>query len=75
MSIIYALVARGSDSVLCSYSPHQGNFEQVAFDVLKRLKPSQKYGQYATAHHNFYSYCIDGYIFMVMAETEVENAF
>jgi hypothetical protein len=36
MSMIYALAAR-EQVVLCDYSPHSGNFSQVALDVLSFL--------------------------------------
>lgn len=71
MSLIYALVARGNDTVLCNYTPFSGNFEQIALDVLRRLQLSRMYGVYGTARHNFYSYIKDGYVFLVMVEVEV----
>lgn len=74
MSLIYALVARGNDTILCSYSPHTGNFEQVALDVLKRLNLSKMYGQYGTAKYNFYSFTKENYVFLVMVEVEVPCA-
>jgi hypothetical protein len=71
MSLIYALVARGNDTVLCNYTPHKGNFEQIAMNVLKRLDLSKMYGQFGTAKYNFYSFNKDKYVFLVMVEVEV----
>jgi hypothetical protein len=66
MSLIYTLVARGNDTVLCNYTPFTGNFEQIAMDALKRLNLSKKYGQFGTARYNFYSYNKENYVFLVM---------
>jgi hypothetical protein len=73
MSLIYALVARGNDAVLCNYTPFTGNFEQIALDVLKRLNLSRMYAQFGTAKYNFYSYIKENYVFLVMVETEVSK--
>jgi hypothetical protein len=66
MSLIYALVARGNDTILCNYTPFSGNFEQIALDVLKRLNLSKMYGQFGTAKYNFYSFIKENYVFLVM---------
>jgi len=43
MSIIYALIARHPDVVLCEFSQHQGNFLQISRVVLqKAIKPETK---------------------------------
>ena len=43
MSIVYSLVARQPDVVLCEYSEHQGNFIQISRIVLqKAVKPETK---------------------------------
>jgi hypothetical protein len=38
MSIIYALVAKSHDKVLCEYTEYHGNFEQVSRGLLKNIQ-------------------------------------
>jgi hypothetical protein len=38
MSIIYTLIARGIDTILVEFTTAAGNFQQIAKDLLKKLK-------------------------------------
>lgn len=71
MSLLYSLIARDTDTILCSYSPHKGNFENIAVDAVKRLPNTKKYGMFAMARYDFYIYNDEGYVFLAMTETGV----
>jgi hypothetical protein len=42
MSIIYTLIARDSDKVLCEYSEYHGNFEQISRSLLKKVQKDHR---------------------------------
>lgn len=43
MSIIYALIARDPDIVLCEHTEHTGNFLQISRVILQKgIKPEAK---------------------------------
>ena len=43
MSIIYALIARSSEVVLCEYTEYAGNFQQISRILLRKIKKGSKY--------------------------------
>jgi hypothetical protein len=43
MSIIYALIARASDVVLCEHTEYAGNFQQISRILLRKIKKGAKY--------------------------------
>ena len=43
MSIIYALIARSSDVVLCEHTEYAGNFQQISRILLRKIKKGSKY--------------------------------
>ena len=69
--LVYALVARGNQSVLSSYTSYKGNFEQVSLQVLRRLNLNRSIGEFATANYKFYSLIKEGFVFLVMAGSDV----
>lgn len=42
MSIIFVIICRDFDKVLCEYTDYNGNFEQVTRSILKRIKTTPK---------------------------------
>ena len=38
MSLIYTLIAKSFDMVICEYTEYHGNFEQVSRNLLKNVK-------------------------------------
>ena len=42
MSIIYVLIARNVEIVLCEYSEYNGNFQQITRNLLKQVKKNGK---------------------------------
>lgn len=38
MSLIYVLISKGNDRVLCEYTEYNGNFEQVSRNLLKKIE-------------------------------------
>ena len=42
MSIIYALVAKNDDQVLCEYTEYKGNFEQISRTILRKIQKIQE---------------------------------
>jgi hypothetical protein len=43
MSIIYALIARSSEVVLCEHTEYAGNFQQISRILLRKIKKGTKY--------------------------------
>ena len=37
MTIVYTLICKGSDKVLCDYTDFQGNFEQISRNLLHKV--------------------------------------
>jgi len=42
MSIVYTLICKGADKVLCEYTEYQGNFEQVSRSLLKKVESESR---------------------------------
>ena len=40
--IIYAVVAKNKNQVLCEFSDHSGNFEQVSQEILNKIKENTR---------------------------------
>jgi len=43
MSILYALIARASDVVLCEHTEYAGNFQQISRVLLRKIKKNSKF--------------------------------
>jgi len=43
MSIIYALVAKNNDVVLCEHTEYAGNFQQVSRVLLRKIQKNKKF--------------------------------
>lgn len=43
MSILYALIAKEPDVVLCEYTDYSGNFQQITRIILRKIKKESKY--------------------------------
>lgn len=43
MSILYALISKSSDIVLCEHTEYAGNFQQISRVLLRKLKKNTKY--------------------------------
>mmetsp|Transcript_41704 Transcript_41704/g.73253 ORF Transcript_41704/g.73253 Transcript_41704/m.73253 type:complete len:250 (+) Transcript_41704:47-796(+) len=57
-AICYSLVAAGPEVVLCEYTSLNGNFQQVARSVLKKLDPAQRVRSYVYDDQAFH-YVVD----------------
>ncbi len=42
MSIVYSLICKSSDKVLCEYTEYQGNFEQISRNLLKKVQKDKR---------------------------------
>jgi hypothetical protein len=42
MSILYTLIARGTKTILCEFTDHSGNFQQVSMQFLPTIKKDHK---------------------------------
>jgi hypothetical protein len=42
MSIIYSLIAKGNDKVLCEYTEYHGNFEQISRSLLSKIQKNHR---------------------------------
>ena len=52
MSILYALIAKNLDVVLCEYSEYNGNFQQITRTLLRKVQPNRKF----TIEYDSYKY-------------------
>lgn len=43
MSIIFALISRGNDVVLCEHTDYAGNFQQISRMLIRKIKKNSKY--------------------------------
>ncbi|KAF9562827.1 Vesicle-associated membrane protein [Mortierella alpina] len=67
MSIIYALVARGS-VILAEYTNSSGNFTTVTEAILAKIPPNNSKLTYAYDRYLFHYICEDGVTYMCMAD-------
>ena len=42
MSLIYTIICRDHDKVLCEYTDYHGNFEQITRNLIKKTKTYAK---------------------------------
>ncbi len=42
MSIIYTLIAKSSEKVLCEFTDHHGNFEQVSRSLIRKSQKDHR---------------------------------
>ncbi len=42
MSVVYSLICKGNDKVLCEFTEYQGNFEQVSRNLLKKVQKDKR---------------------------------
>ena len=43
MSIIFSLISRNSDVVLCEHTDFAGNFQQISRMLLRKIKKNSKF--------------------------------
>ncbi len=43
MSLIFALISRGNDVVLCEHTEYTGNFQQISRMLIRKIKKNSKY--------------------------------
>ncbi|KAG0307394.1 hypothetical protein BGZ98_000359 [Dissophora globulifera] len=67
MSIIYALVARGS-IILAEYTNSSGNFTTVTEAILEKIPPNNSKLTYVYDRYLFHYICEDGLTYMCMAD-------
>lgn len=42
MSIVYTIISKGIDRVLCEFTEYQGNFEQISRNLLQKVQPETR---------------------------------
>ena len=42
MSIIYAMIAKNDDQVLCEFTEYKGNFEQISRTILRKIQKNSR---------------------------------
>lgn len=40
--IVYTVISKENNLVVCEYTEHRGNFEQVAHNILSKVKPDTR---------------------------------
>ncbi|KAF9951155.1 hypothetical protein BGZ72_007253 [Mortierella alpina] len=72
MSIIYALVARGS-LILAEYTNSSGNFTTVTEAILEKIPPNNSKMTYVYDRYLFHYICEDGLTYMCMADDSFDR--
>ncbi|KAG9319718.1 hypothetical protein KVV02_008332 [Mortierella alpina] len=72
MSIIYALVARGS-LILAEYTNSSGNFTTVTEAILAKIPPNNSKMTYVYDRYLFHYICEDGLTYMCMADDSFDR--
>lgn len=71
MSIVYTLICKGYDKVLCEYTEHQGNFEQVSRNLLKKVQMDNR-ATFSYEDEYFFHYINNGgLIYMCMCDHQI----
>ena len=52
MSILYSLIAKNLETVLCEYSEYNGNFQQITRLLLRKVQPNRRF----TIEYDSYKY-------------------
>ena len=53
MSIIYGLIAKNDDQVLCEYTEYKGNFEQISRMILRKIQKNSRRALIYDESYNF----------------------
>jgi hypothetical protein len=77
MSILYTLVAKDMDVIICDYSEYEGNFEQISINLLKKTETESRATFVYGSEYFFHYLNISGLTYMVMCDSRIskETAF
>ncbi|CAG9332231.1 unnamed protein product [Blepharisma stoltei] len=70
MSIIYALVVRDPDIVLCEFSRAQGNFPQITRNIISKLPRSGKFSYTYNEKFCYHYISEDNILFICLSDAE-----
>jgi len=77
MSIVYTLICKNNDKVLCEYTEFQGNFEQISRNLLKKVQKDKR-ATFSYADEYYFHYVnSNGLTYMCMCDNKLsqETAF
>lgn len=75
MSIIYALVAKNDDQVLCEYTEYKGNFEQISRTILRKIQKNSRGGLTYDESYNFSYINENNLTYLSMSDAKYPNEF
>ena len=75
MSIIYALVAKNDDQVLCEYTEYKGNFEQISRTILRKIQKNSRGGLTYDESYNLSYINENNLTYLSMSDAKYPNEF
>lgn len=75
MSIIYALVAKNDEQVLCEYTEYKGNFEQISRTILRKIQKNSRGGLTYDESYNFSYINENNLTYLSMSDAKYPNEF
>jgi vesicle-associated membrane protein 7 len=73
MSIVYTLICKGNDKVLCEFTEYQGNFEQISRSLLKKVQKDKR-ATFSYADEYFFHYINVNFItYMCMCDNKLSQ--
>ena len=75
MSIIYALVAKNHDQVLCEYTEYKGNFEQISRTILRKIQKNSRGVLTYDESYNFSYINENNLTYLSMSDAKYPNEF
>ena len=75
MSIIYALIAKNEDQVLCEFTEYKGNFEQISRAILRKIKKNSNGSLVYDDSYNFTYINLDQLTYLCMSDVKYPNEF
>ena len=75
MSIIYALVSKNHDQVLCEYTEYKGNFEQISRTIFRKIQKNSRGVLTYDESYNFSYINENNLTYLSMSDAKYPNEF
>lgn len=75
MSIIYALIAKNDDQVLCEYTEYKGNFEQISRMILRKIQKNSRRALIYDESYNFTYINENNITYLSMSDAKFPNDY
>ena len=75
MSIIYAMIAKNDDQVLCEFTEYKGNFEQISRTILRKIQKNSRGALTYDESYNFTYINENNLTYLSMSDTKFPNDY